>query len=96
MILVVFLVLILWLSWHTAHGADITKGEFWAARRHALVADPFRSLLIVFSLCAALFFYASIRTTVGSQPSPLVAVLSVFFLSVGGAGLGRIFWANRH
>jgi hypothetical protein len=96
MIIVVFVVFMLWLSWHMAHGADITKGEFWTGRRRALVANPFRTLLMVFSLCAAVFLYFSIRTTVGTQPSPLVGVLSVFFLLVGGAGLGRIFWDKRH
>ena len=46
MIAAVFVIFMLWLSWHMAHGADITKGEFWRGRLHALVGNPFKSLLV--------------------------------------------------
>jgi hypothetical protein len=96
MAVLIIVAFMLWLCWHMAHGADITKREFWTGRRRALVADPFRTLLIVFCLIAAFFCYITIRVTVGSEPSPLVGGLSLFFLLVGGANLGRIFWDRRH
>lgn len=96
MIVLLFVTFMLWLCWHMAHGADITKGEFWTGRRKALVADPFRALLIVFCLVAAFFCYVSIRVTVGTEPSPLVGGLSLFFLLAGGGNLGRVVWVKRH
>jgi hypothetical protein len=96
MIAAVFVIFMLWLSWHMAHGADITKGEFWRGRLHALVGNPFKSLLVVFTICLSLVVYLSIRTAVGEEPTPIVPALSAVFLLAGGYGIWRSVWNSRH
>ena len=96
MIAAVFVIFMLWLSWHMAHGADITKGEFWRGRLHALVGNPLKSLLVVFTICLSLVVYLSIRTAVGEEPTPIVPALSAVFLLVGGYGIWRSIWNSRH
>ena len=96
MIAGVFVIFMLWLSWHMAHGADITKDEFWRGRVHALVGNPFKSLLVVFTICLSLVLYLSIRSAVGTEPTPVVPALSAVFLLVGGYGIWRSFWHSRH
>ena len=91
----VFVIFMLWLSWHMAHGADITKGEFWRGRGHALVANPFKTMLVIFTICLSLVLYLSIRTAVGEEPTPVVPALSAVFLLVGGYGIWRSFWRSR-
>jgi len=96
MIAAVFVIFMLWLSWHMAHGADITTGEFWRGRLHALVGNPFKALLVVFTICLSLVVYLSIRTAVGEEPTPIVPALSAVFLLAGGYGIWRSVWNSRH